>query len=252
MLTDKLTAPTTTVSTRSIPTQKRKKKYKASYTAAAQRPNPRRRRIKPSISRRTWSLHANQDQEEVQYDLDKPRIAVHKNTWSAHQNTENWCNLKLAQRKGLQFCQTRSHAVALFNTLPAICIEKVKNMNTGEEFFCKVFQSPRFPRVVPTPYSQHGRQDPLKTDARKSTDHQSEQSVYRETCRSLLEDTRRESQRWRYRGTCRGNIDYRIPGIPHSNRPERRHESQRNRQKIDSTVRETIELGLVATGLEQN
>ena len=44
--------------------------------------------------------------------------------------------------------------------------------------------------------------------------------MYRETCRSLLEDTRRkhpgESQLWRYRETCRGNVDYRIPGIPHS------------------------------------
>ena len=32
-----------------------------------------------------------------------------------------WCNLKLAQEKGLQFYQTRSHAVVLYNTLPAAC-----------------------------------------------------------------------------------------------------------------------------------
>ena len=38
-----------------------------------------------------------QDLEEVQYDLDKPRIAVHKNTGRAHQNTVYWCNLKLVQ-----------------------------------------------------------------------------------------------------------------------------------------------------------
>ena len=52
--------------------------------------------------------------KEVEYDLDKPRIAPHKNTWRAHHNTENWCNLKLAQRKGLRFYQTRSHATTLF------------------------------------------------------------------------------------------------------------------------------------------
>ena len=57
-------------------------------------------------------------QEKVQYDLDKPRIAVYKNTCWAHQTTVLWCNLKLAQRKGLPFHQTRSHAIALFNTLP--------------------------------------------------------------------------------------------------------------------------------------
>ena len=53
-------------------------------------------------------MYANQDQEEVQYDLGKPLIAVYKNTWRIHQNTVYWCNLKLAQRKGLQFYQTRS------------------------------------------------------------------------------------------------------------------------------------------------
>ena len=39
-------------------------------------------------------------------------------------NTVYWCNLKLAQKKGLQFYQTRSHAIILNNTLPAIGIEK--------------------------------------------------------------------------------------------------------------------------------
>ena len=79
------------------------------------------------------SMYANHDLEEVQYDLDQPRIAVHKNTWRIHQNTVYWCNLKLAQRKGLQFYQTRSHAIALFNTFLATCIEKVVYMKTGED-----------------------------------------------------------------------------------------------------------------------
>ena len=130
-------------------------------------------------------MYASQDLEELQYDLDKPSITVYKNTWRVHQHTENWCNLKLAQRKGLQFYQTRSHAIALFNTRRAICIEKVVFMKTGEELYGKVHQSPRLPRVVLTPNLQHGRQDPSNLEARKSTDHQSEQSVkYRETCRS--------------------------------------------------------------------
>ena len=68
---------------------------------------------------------------------------------------------------------------------------------------------------------------------RKSTDHHSEPSVYRETSLSPLEDTRRkhpgESQRCNYRETCRGNVDYRIPGIPHS-----------IVQKEDSNRKETV------------
>ena len=130
-------------------------------------------------------------------------------------------------------------------------------MKTGEDFYCKEHQSPRLPRVVLTPNLQFGRQDPPNPEARKSTDHECEQSVqYRGTCRSLLEDTRRkhpdESQRGKRRETCRGNVDYRIPGFSSLNRPERRLESQGNRQKSDSTVRESPEPGLVNRGFEQD
>ena len=61
-------------------------------------------------------------------------------------------------------------------------------MKTGEE--------PRLPRVTLLPNPQHCRKDLLITDARESDDFASEKH----------EHTR----------TCRGNIDYRIPGIPHS------------------------------------
>ena len=65
------------------------------------------------------------------------------------------------------------------------------------------------------------------------TDHQSEERLYIETCRSLPEDTRREhpveSQRYQYRETCRGNIDCRIPGIPHS-----------TVQQMDPNCKETV------------
>ena len=132
----------------------------------------------------------------------------------------------------MQFYQTRSHAITLFNTQPAICIEKVVHMKTREELYCKVDHSPRLPRVVLTPNSQSGRQDPPNPDARKSTDHQSEQRLYRETCRSLLEDTRcehpRESPRCLCWETCR-NADHRIPGIPHS-----------TVQKEDTNRKETV------------
>ena len=143
-------------------------------------------------------MHANQDLGEVQYDLGKPRLAVYKNTWRIHQNRVCWCNVKLA----------------VVNTQPAICIEQVVYMKTGEYSYCKVHQSSRLPRVVLTPNLQYGRQDPPDPEARKSTDNQNEQSVqYRETCRSLVEDTRRkhleESQRGKCRETCRGNDEYR-------------------------------------------
>ena len=82
-------------------------------------------------------MDARQDQREVEYDLDKPRIAPNKHTWKAH-NTVHWCNLKLAQRKGLRFYQTRSHAITLSSTLPAILKEKVVFVKTGKKFLQSV------------------------------------------------------------------------------------------------------------------
>ena len=98
--------------------------------------------------------------KEVEYDLTKPRIAVYKHNWKVHQNTVYWCNLRVAQSKGLQLYRTRSNAIILFNTLPALCIEKVVNMKSGGEVYSKMHQSPEFPqRIVLKPNLHHGRQD---------------------------------------------------------------------------------------------
>ena len=142
-------------------------------------------------------MYANQDQEEVQYDLDKPRIAVYKKHLENSPNNRRWCNLKLSQSKGLQFYQTRFDAIATFNTLLAICIEKRVHMKTGEDLYYKVFQSPRLPRVALTPKLHHERQDLSDLVARTSADHQNERSA-------------------KYEEHRRGNVDYRIQGIPHS------------------------------------
>ena len=99
-----------------------------------------------------------QSMDEIRYDLDKPRIAPYKNTWRPHQTKVFWCNVKLAQKKGLQFFLARSHAIVLYNTLPAICIEKAVCMKTKEELYHKVFQSPRLPRVKLKPNSKSGHQ----------------------------------------------------------------------------------------------
>ena len=110
----------------------------------------------------------DKDLEEVEYDLDKHRIAPYKHTWKAHHNTVYWCKLKLAQRKGLQFYQTRSHAITLSSTLRAICIEKAVCIKNGEELYCKVYP-PRLPRVTLVPNSQHAKKDVLVTDSNRRT-----------------------------------------------------------------------------------
>ena len=102
--------------------------------------------------------------------LTNPRIQPYKNTWKRLQNTVFWCNLKLAQEKGLQLYQTLSHAVVLHITPVAACIERAVCMKTQEALYQKVRLTPRVPRVVLKSNSQCGQQDLRSRDARSSTE----------------------------------------------------------------------------------
>ena len=84
---------------------------------------------------------------ETPCDLSQARIAPYKNTWKRFQNTVCWCNLKLAQQRGLQFYQTRSNAAILCDTLPAEFIEKARCMKTKDQLYKKERVILR-PRVV--------------------------------------------------------------------------------------------------------
>ena len=70
---------------------------------------------------------------ETQCDLSQARIAPYKNTCKRFQNTVFWCNFKLAQKRGLQFYQTRSNAVILYDTLLAEFTEKAICMKTKDQ-----------------------------------------------------------------------------------------------------------------------
>ena len=82
-------------------------------------------------------------------DLEAPRLAWYKQkTWKRHQNTVYWVDIRLAEKKGLKFYQTRSNAIILYDTLPAYCILKAIMMETGEIIFEKVYASPRLPPKI--------------------------------------------------------------------------------------------------------
>ena len=59
-----------------------------------------------------------------------------------------WIDIDLAIQKGLKFCQTRSNAIILQETLPAYCIPKVVRMKTGEVLYEKSYMSPRPPPKI--------------------------------------------------------------------------------------------------------
>ena len=76
-------------------------------------------------------MHKNHP-DPIELDLTKPRLASYKQKWKVHQDTVNWVDIQLAQRKGLEFYQTRSNAVILYDTLPAYCISKAIVMKSEE------------------------------------------------------------------------------------------------------------------------
>ena len=82
-------------------------------------------------------------------DLKAPRLAryMHK-AWKKHQNTVCWVDIILAQKKGLKFCQTRSNAIILYDTLPAYCISKAIMIGSGEVIYEKVNASPLPPPKI--------------------------------------------------------------------------------------------------------
>ena len=80
------------------------------------------RRAKPQrrkTSRFSTTVNPMEDENrmaEIPRDLTKPRIAPYKNIWRRLQNTEDWCNLKFAQEKGLHFLIKHGHMQSFSGT----------------------------------------------------------------------------------------------------------------------------------------
>ena len=106
---------------------------------------------------------------------------------NAFKNTVCWCNLKLAQEKFLQFYQTRSHAVVLYNTLQAARIEKAVCMKTQDELHQKVRLTPRVPRVVLKSNSQYGPQDPRSKTQHHLGNHRAIRKVVGKSATNTLD-----------------------------------------------------------------
>ena len=106
------------------------------------------------------------------------------------------------------------------NTLLAICIEKVVYMKTGEELYCKAFQSQRLPRVVLAPNSYHGRQDPPKSRCEKI--HPPSKRTKRVQGNLSLTSRGHTSRKlaMEVQETCRGNVDYRNSRFSSFNRSD--------------------------------
>ena len=71
-----------------------------------------------------WILGEMRIKKNSKGDLSKPRQVHYKTTWKRAQDAISWIHLAKAQDKGKTFCQTRSHAVTAYDSVPPDCIKK--------------------------------------------------------------------------------------------------------------------------------
>ena len=64
-------------------------------------------------------------EEEFNDDLTRPRKEHYHSNWKPHQDAVYWIHLANAQERRLRFWQTRSHAVIVYDSVRADCVEKV-------------------------------------------------------------------------------------------------------------------------------
>ena len=163
-----------------------------------------------------------------------------------------WVDIKLAQKKGLKFHQTRSNAIILHETLPAYCIPKVVRMETGEVKNKKVYASPRLapkislkhdwmkelgPEVArqaegsqptqPNPNPNHDRTvRPVVAENTSRSSNQEIDTRFSRDCKNSNLEEEASHDRTGRPVVCRPlgssstfnevDIDFRISGLPHS------------------------------------
>ena len=115
--------------------------------------------VKPMESKDHW---------QTEFDMTKPRVAIHIQKLGRYSRTTvYWVNLKIAQRRGLLFFQTRSNAIILYNTLTPCCIEKKVLWKTAEVLYDQVYRSPRSPvKLTLKPAWTKRRSDTSNSEAR--------------------------------------------------------------------------------------
>ena len=147
---------------------------------------------------------------ETPWDLTKPRILPDKNTWKRSQNNIFWCNLELAQERGLQFYQARSRATVLFNTLPAACIEKAVCVKTSDELYLKVRLTPR-----------------VRTSCVKNRTRNMVCKIHKtKNARSSWEPSSDSNS---YGEPCNNTVDHRIAGVPQQSSSKIQHARTKSR-----------------------
>ena len=87
-------------------------------------------------------LDPDGDEAEEEFNNDSSRLRkVHFYSKWPHQDGVYWIHLVRAQQKGLQFLQTKSRAIVLYDSVPADCIKKVVSLQGDRTLYQRVSAS---------------------------------------------------------------------------------------------------------------
>ena len=87
----------------------------------------------------------DQDEEEPSEDFSKPSKVNYHSNWNRNQDAVHWIKLSRVHDVGLQFWQTKSNAMIVFDPVPEDCIERI----IFEEGDRILFERIPAPRPVP-------------------------------------------------------------------------------------------------------
>ena len=143
-------------------------------------------------------------QDPAKIDFNEPRRAQYLHcAWKKHQDAVFWVDNDLAIQKGLTFYQTRSNAIILQGTHPAYCIPKVASDRSGKPD--NLSENTR----VEQAHDGTGQPDECNSSSTHTVKEQHAPDEHREIASF---NTNNEFNR----AINEEDIDFNIPGVPHS------------------------------------
>ena len=118
---------------------------------------------------------------------------IHADSWEETSKHGVLSDIKLAQKEGLKFYQTRSDAIILHETLPACCIRKVVRMETGKVIYEIVYMSPQLPPKISL---KHDWMKELGSEVAQRPEAQVQQSQSSQSNQPALNPIRERSERF--------------------------------------------------------
>ena len=133
-------------------------------------------------------LEDDPEGERPSDDLTKPRKELFRSKWKHSQDAVSWVNSARAEDKALQFWQTRSNAIVVYNSVLADCIYKVLSQKGKRVSFERLSTPRSAPTFVLKSSWQKQQQQQQQQDTSESASARSWKQSTRSSVKEELKD----------------------------------------------------------------